>query len=666
MKKNFTFLIMMALSQIASAQCTTNNATTCVCADGSTDCDLLPDIQVGHNEFYTTGTYGLDETAGRLYLTVTTPNVGHGPLEVRTTTTFVCGTDTFTGTAPSICPDGITFPKQLITQRVFHKTGNAMSFYDRMAGTMTYHPSHGHMHVDDWGIFTIRQQTTDPNPLNWPILADGKKLAFCLMDLGTCNDYLGDCLDTLGGTLQNNDFPNFGLGGGGYNCSSVVQGISSGYCDSYWTTLDGMWIDIPAGFCNGTYYLVAQVDPYNYFLEEHDLDNVYAAPITLTQQSSTMTAAVSAAGTTTFCAGGSVVLNASYGNSYLWSNGDTSASIAVTAAGTYSVTITGQCGVATSAPITVNVINAADPVVSPDTICVNQTATLTATASGIINWYDAPTAGNLLFTGGVYITQPLAATTNYYAENVETIAGAINYSTPHDNTIGGGGYLNSQQHLIFDVYAPVALVSVLVYVNTGGNKTVELRNSAGSVLQSAVINFPAGQSRITLNFNIAPGNDYQLGFDPNSTVDLYRNNAGVSYPYDISGITSIKNSSGGNNRYYWFYDWEVHEQDVNCISNRSQAEAFVDQCLSLSDKGVAQMQIIPNPAEDYLFITTKNISAASAEVLIYDLAGKMVMNAIIVISPAENKLDISSLAKGVYFVELNAAGKMLKEKITVN
>ena len=176
----------MALPFIGLSQCTTTNATTCVCENsGSTNCDLLPDIIVARPPLLVSGTSGIIEYSqsgngandGRLRLSVSTPNIGHGPLEVRTTNRYVCGTDTITGTAPATCPTTGLPPKQLVVQRVYKKNGNTMSYIDRTAGSMTYHPSHGHMHVDDWGIYTLRTQTNDPNPLNWPIVATGAKLA---------------------------------------------------------------------------------------------------------------------------------------------------------------------------------------------------------------------------------------------------------------------------------------------------------------------------------------------------------------------------------------------------------------------------------------------------------------------------------------------------------
>ena len=51
-------------------------------------------------------------------------------------------------------------------------------------------------------------------------------------------------------------------------------------------------------------------------------------------------------GVLSFCAGGSTVLTASGGNSFLWNTGDTTASITVTAAGIYNVTVSDGCGTA--------------------------------------------------------------------------------------------------------------------------------------------------------------------------------------------------------------------------------------------------------------------------------------------------------------------------------
>ena len=132
-KKLLALVWVISLPVTLFAQCTTTNATSCVCKYGGTNCDLLPNIEIGHPPFFQTGTWGVIEFSqsgngadnGRLKVTVSTPNTGYGPLELRTTNVFVCGTDTFIGSPPAICPNGIDYPKILIRQRIFHKNGNA-------------------------------------------------------------------------------------------------------------------------------------------------------------------------------------------------------------------------------------------------------------------------------------------------------------------------------------------------------------------------------------------------------------------------------------------------------------------------------------------------------------------------------------------------------------
>ena len=79
-------LIISIISGTLVAQCTTTNATSCQCQNTSqTNCDLLPDITIswyalqnyagGPNEYSQTGN-GVNN--GRLKVTGSTPNIGHG------------------------------------------------------------------------------------------------------------------------------------------------------------------------------------------------------------------------------------------------------------------------------------------------------------------------------------------------------------------------------------------------------------------------------------------------------------------------------------------------------------------------------------------------------------------------------------------------------------
>ena len=57
----------------------------------------------------------------------------------------------------------------------------------------------------------------------------------------------------------------------------------------------------------------------------------------------------------------------------------------------------------------------ADPVVSDGFTCGTDSAMLTGTASSLINWYDAPSGGNLIGTGDTIYTPVISVNTTYYA-----------------------------------------------------------------------------------------------------------------------------------------------------------------------------------------------------------------------------------------------------------
>jgi len=139
MRTPIFILVTLLIPAIIFAQpCTVNDATGCVCEDGSTDCYLLPNIKLSYDLLVDPSVN--PETPGLLKVSVSTPNVGHGPLRVIATNDLVCGVDTFFNSNITVCPDG-SDPSQLVKQRIYRKQGNTMTYEDRWAGTMTYTPT---------------------------------------------------------------------------------------------------------------------------------------------------------------------------------------------------------------------------------------------------------------------------------------------------------------------------------------------------------------------------------------------------------------------------------------------------------------------------------------------------------------------------------------------
>jgi Zn-dependent metalloprotease len=201
------------------------------------------------------------------------------------------------------------------------------------------------------------------------------------------------------------------------------------------------------------------------------------------------------------------------------------------------------------------------PVANGQTICAPAVVDLTASGTGVLQWYDDSTSSTPVFTGNLFTTPLINSTTTYYVENIESPP--TQNVGPVNNSFGTGGNHNntSTQYLIFNVLQPIKLNSVWVNSSASADRTITLWDNSGNIIDTRFVTIPSGQSVVALNFDIPPGTGYRLG---GSQMNLYRNNTGASYPYSIPNLVTITGSSAGSAFYYYFYNWEVQGED--CVS----------------------------------------------------------------------------------------------------
>jgi gliding motility-associated-like protein len=139
----------------------------------------------------------------------------------------------------------------------------------------------------------------------------------------------------------------------------------------------------------------------------------------------------------TICSGYSVTLTATTSGgtapfSYSWSTGETTPSIMVDKPGTYKVTVTDKtpgCPPVKQSVTVTSTTSPNAPTANGQVVCINSSATLTATApGGVYQWYDAVTGGNFLSTGATYVTPPITQPTIFYVQT--TIGGCTSSRTP--------------------------------------------------------------------------------------------------------------------------------------------------------------------------------------------------------------------------------------------
>ncbi len=260
-----------------SAPCSTTDVTSCRCPDGTQDCDLLPDM-IASAAALLNGTY---EFADTLFVDNSTPNIGWGPLEIHGIDSCFCDTVPVP-CSTTLCPLTNLPPKQLVMQTIYHKSNGTVTQWQRHAGTMSYHPTHFHTHLDQWAVYTVRRPVFGLDPPDWPIIGESSKQSYCLINIGFCAiNGNGYCADSAGNPLGRQNIANYGMGA--VSGCGIDQGIYVGNYDVYDEHTPGNWIHLDS-LCNGAYYLVSITDPNNWILESNDHNNWASVPLTLVHQ----------------------------------------------------------------------------------------------------------------------------------------------------------------------------------------------------------------------------------------------------------------------------------------------------------------------------------------------------------------------------------------------
>ncbi len=344
--------------------------------------------------------------------------------------------------------------------------------------------------------------------------------------------------------------------------------------------------------------------------------------------------------------------------SWLWNFGDGQTSTLQNPAHTYatsgvfSVTLTatnayGHNATTSTNLVTVNKLGA--PTTTGATRVGPGIVNLSAAGSSTtLNWYTAATAGSLVNTGTTY-SPNIAATTTYYVAD-EPVSPTHNLGLAN-NTAGGGYYTaNTDRRLYFSVQNPMVLQSVTIYANTAGARQIEILNSAGTqIALSAVFNATAGTNVVPLNVTIPAGTGYAIKLSATSAMDLFRNNAGCTYPYTVSGLATIDSSDAAGSTlayYYYFYNWVV--SSPNCTSPRTAVVGTVNTATGINNiTANSALKVYPNPTNGVFFIDGMENENT---VEIFDVVGKQVFSATSV-NPSLS-VDLSGKEKGVYFYRI--------------
>ncbi|WP_299190145.1 PKD domain-containing protein [uncultured Aquimarina sp.] len=231
-----------------------------------------------------------------------------------------------------------------------------------------------------------------------------------------------------------------------------------------------------------------------------------------------------------------------------------------TANGTYTVslTATNTIGEDTNTKEDLITINIASlPENMNQSICPGNTSTITASGSSGYIWYDAIDSNTAIATGADLDVSNLTEDQTFYvAGTIEPIISAV--TGIQDISSNSGDIHQGGFNLVFDVNQPIILKKATVVAEGSGNRTLQLIDAAGAVLETKTINIPDGESIIDINMNIPAQIDLEIGFL--EEANLFRSNDNINYPYIVENVISIKRSSATTapeGFYYYLYNWEI-------------------------------------------------------------------------------------------------------------
>lgn len=366
---------------------------------------------------------------------------------------------------------------------------------------------------------------------------------------------------------------------------------------------------------------------------------------------------VSVLGELIFCDGLSVELLGPNGSEWMWSNNETTQSIVVTEAGTYSLTLTDECGNGnTSEEFIVEVLVAPDaPMVADEEVAGTGSVILTG-ASENLHWYATEDATETLFVGASFETPVLTETTTYWVEDVDS-SDLVEAAGGRSEQGEGQYHDNSIRWLIFDANEDIVIHSVDVFANGAGPREIAVIDSDGSVISAAVVDVADGQNTVVIDLEVPAGTGYGLrSFDDDPQLWRDGPGSGIEYPYAIGDLATIQQSTaGGNNAYnyyYFFYNWVVQTPSVACASERVPVTVTVT-VVGVEDMNVASLMLYPNPTNGLVRFTWDNALTVDMVWALVDGLGREVANGVAL---GQGVMDWTGLPAGLYTLRAGNEG----------
>ncbi len=426
-------------------------------------------------------------------------------------------------------------------------------------------------------------------------------------------------------------------------------------------------------------------------------------------------ATISPSGSLNLAAGGSVTLTASSGSSYLWLPGNqTSQSISVNTAGSYTVRVTNGSGCsATSAAAVVTVASSGGGTATittsgHTTFCQGGSVTLTASNGTSFLWSNGSTNKSITVSAsGTYTVTVYNGTTPSTSAPVSVIVwplptATITASGPTSFCTGGTVTLTASSNYSYS-WTPGGQTSQSINVSTSGNYNVIVTNSNGctktassvpvTVSSCTACDPPYGLVTSNVKYNSATFSWGHPGTGQTQyNVKIKNMQTGYNYitgkvPYTTQTISVGANQATSYR--WWVRSWcgtsvsstyagylAFTTPSVRTMSNGINEETpeLTETFLDTEDDPSMtfyidenQVQVFPNPASTSAAISFKVDQNEKMTLTIMEINGKVISTETIDAMEGINlhDMDLSNYPKGLYMIQLTGGGKTTTKRLAV-
>lgn len=352
------------------------------------------------------------------------------------------------------------------------------------------------------------------------------------------------------------------------------------------------------------------------------------------------------------CNGGSATITASGATSYSWNTGATSAALVVSPGVTtvYTVTgTTGGCSNIKTSTVSVNTTPTIVVSVNSQTVCSGTSVNITATGATTYSWSNGSSAAAISInpasttvysvTGynGSCPSTPKTSTVVVNASPTVNVGSATVCSGNSVSLTASGATTYSWNTGATSANISVSPSSTTIYTVTGttGNCT-NVKTSTVTVAPLPVVTISASNTFICVGQSVA-----------------LTGSGASSYTWNPGSVTGATvNFTPAANTVYT----ATGMSSAGCFGNNS-ISITVSACTGIFNGNfVLGFDVYPNPANDMININIVSERSFDCKVEICDALGKLVLkqNASFSKEKHEQQFNISSFAKGIYFLRLTS------------